>query len=387
MSTHRSSTTQTPWDRAFSVLARVFVWGSLFGALYLLRSFFLLIFLTFVFAYIQSHMVERLGRYISNRPVRTVVVGTAFLLILISLGRFIVPHVKEQTEVFASRYTGYLQKVDHELMRLTTSYPAIGEIVPGFKDLNGSTHGGEEQEHVWSIKESPSAALFQTFLGFGNSASSTADVHDALKTLKNVGGQLIATGSAFFLSLLFSFLIVLDLPRLTQGIQTLAHTKVRFIYFEMKDNIYNFCRIVGRALEAQLFIAILNTVLTAIGIYIIGIRENLTFISVVVFLGSFIPVAGVFISSIPICLIALQQDGVTMMLLTALLIWIIHMIEAYVLNPKIYGHHLRINPVLVLIILTIGGKLFNVWGLVLGLPVCTYIFTYAIRERPAVQRS
>jgi predicted PurR-regulated permease PerM len=38
----------------------------------------------------------------------------------------------------------------------------------------------------------------------------------------------------------------------------------------------------------------------------------------------------------------------------------------------------------VLIILTIGGTLFQFWGLILGVPVCTYLFGHAIRlEREA----
>ena len=40
------------------------------------------------------------------------------------------------------------------------------------------------------------------------------------------------------------------------------------------------------------------------------------------------------------------------------------------------------NSVLVLIILTIAGKIVGVWGLVLGLPVMQYIFTTAIRRDP-----
>ena len=44
--------------------------------------------------------------------------------------------------------------------------------------------------------------------------------------------------------------------------------------------------------------------------------------------------------------------------------------------------HLRMNAVLVLIVLTVGGKLFGVWGLILGLPVVNYIFGHAIRIRP-----
>jgi predicted PurR-regulated permease PerM len=57
------------------------------------------------------------------------------------------------------------------------------------------------------------------------------------------------------------------------------------------------------------------------------------------------------------------------------------MVETYILNPKIYGHHLRMNPVIVLILLTLGGKLFHVWGLILGVPIFTYIFGTAIKHK------
>jgi predicted PurR-regulated permease PerM len=68
------------------------------------------------------------------------------------------------------------------------------------------------------------------------------------------------------------------------------------------------------------------------------------------------------------------------MILAIVMIIVIHLIESYILNPRIYGTYMRINPVIVLIILTIGGKLFHIWGLILGVPVCTYIFGYAIKN-------
>ena len=187
------------------------------------------------------------------------------------------------------------------------------------------------------------------------------------------------------LALLFSFLIVLDLPKLSRGVQDLRNTRLQFIYEEVAGTITRFATVMGRAFEAQIVIALLNTLLTAIGIYILGIGENVAFLSVIVFLCSFIPVAGVFISSVPICLLALQGSGLQGLFLSIGLITVIHMIEAYILNPRIYGHHLRINPVLVLIILTIGGKLFHVWGLILGVPVCTYVFGHAIRMSERVK--
>ncbi|MBX7144510.1 MAG: AI-2E family transporter [Oligoflexia bacterium] len=362
-----------------SLLTRIMVWVLLGFALYLLRSFFLLIFLTFVFAYIQAHAADKLANVIGSRTLRVVLVALAFLGILLSIGAFVAPRIKEQAEVFSQRHTQYLRKADNELVRLSAEYPFIERLVPDLNHIRGAVAGAEE----WTVEKSPSSHLVQRAFGFDDPEHTGADMREAFQTLRNVGGSLLGVVSAFLLALLFSFLIVLDLPGLTRGVLSLSETRLKVFYEEVGDSIYQLARTIGRALEAQLLIAIVNMVLTAIGIYAIGIRENLVFISVIVFLCSFIPVAGVFISSAPICLMALQQGGFPLMLLTALLIWIIHLIEAYILNPKIYGHHLRINAVLVLIILTIAGKLFGVWGLVLGLPVCRYIFGYAIQYRRA----
>lgn len=54
------------------------------------------------------------------------------------------------------------------------------------------------------------------------------------------------------------------------------------------------------------------------------------------------------------------------------MITIIHIIEAYGLNPMIYGKHLKLNPVLVLIILLIAYHSFGLWGMILGVPVAYY---------------
>ena len=177
---------------------------------------------------------------------------------------------------------------------------------------------------------------------------------------------------------------MLDLRKITRGMNGLANTKIGFIYDEVASNIAGFGRVLGRALEAQLFIALCNTALTAACIWIMGI-PNLLVLSTIVFFCSFIPVAGTFISSTPIALLALQGDGVSAMLIVIAMIVGVHLIETYVLNPQIYGHHMHMNPVLVLIVLTIGGKLFGIWGLILGIPIVNYVFRHAIRrpsERP-----
>jgi predicted PurR-regulated permease PerM len=347
-----------PWDRIFGLGTRIFVWGLFFGVIYLLRSFFLLVFLTFVFAYIQAHGVKGIEHRIQNRPARVVVVFGILLATIVAIGFFVVPHLKAQIETIAHNYKGYLRLVDTE-------------VVPWVK----------ETFRLNLPPDLTTEALVASALGFGAEGDGHATIRTWIDWAKNTGGWLLGIGSAFLLSLLFSFLIVLDMPKLARGLRGLQKTKLGFIYDEVAGSVYGFCTVLGRALEAQLFIALLNTFLTAIGMWIMGL-SNIVFLSTVVFFCSFIPVAGVFLSSTPICIVALQVGGLKLMLIAIGLILLIHFIEAYILNPRIFGHHLHMNPVLVLIVLTIAGKLFGVWGLVLGLPVVNYVFRYAIRREP-----
>ena len=119
-----------PWDRFLTRGATVSVWAMLFGVIYLLRSFFLLIFLTFVFSYIQSRGVEKLQFKIKNRTIRVALIAVVFWTLLCAAGVFLVPKVKAQAELFISEFTVYLGRVDQELFSLRNKYPVLGEILP-----------------------------------------------------------------------------------------------------------------------------------------------------------------------------------------------------------------------------------------------------------------
>lgn len=428
-----------PWDRIFSLGTRLFVWGLLIAVLWILQPFLLLVFLTFVFAYVQAHGVDGLAHRIKNRPLRVTIVGLVFLGTLLATGFTLLPNVKEQADQFLENKDRYIADADRELNKFLKQYPTVYEaLIKRSEALSeedelatGGLPGAGHVPHAspprtltppppptspihTPTEQAPATGADPTTPLQPNPLQPTpqsptegpprideavtppqapqkpAELHAIRDLVRKVttsiadkpveiGQSVLGYASSFLLSLLFSFLIVLDLPKISRGIGGLAHTRVGFIYDEVADNIAGFGRVLGRALEAQLFIAVCNTILTAIGIWAMGL-PNLLVLSAIVFFCSFIPVAGTFISSTPICLLALQDGGVTYLLLAIGLICVIHAVETYVLNPQIYGHHMHMNPVLVLIVLTIGGKLFGVWGLVLGIPIVNYVFRHAIRR-------
>ncbi|MCA8944195.1 MAG: AI-2E family transporter [Planctomycetes bacterium] len=460
----KTSRLPQPWERIFGLGSRLFVWGLLFSILYILRPFFLLVFLTFVFAYILEHGVQGLEHRIRRRAVRVILVSAVFLGTLITIGVFLAPHFKDQASKLGDNYPTYLSKIDDQLDVWRENETFRNLVPPSIKardylnDLLGlvseedeseaspANQKPEEPDLLEELADFPGGVgelvstaeiTWAEFLAFANgrgesapgdvieklatairdaeyeSSSGTridarwltdqwtlmkslrtdpklpkANIAKTIETMQSIAGPILNIGSAFLLSLLFSFLIVLDLPKLRRAVQGLADTKLRFIYEEVAGNIHDFGKMLGRALEAQLFIAITNTALTAFGLYLLGLTANMVFFSSIVFFCSFIPVAGVFLSSIPIALEALStpDGGVELMLIAIAMILVVHFVEAYFLNPKIFGHHLHMNAVLVLIVLTIGGKLFGVWGLILGLPVVNYFFGHAIRRHGGANR-
>ncbi len=183
------------------------------------------------------------------------------------------------------------------------------------------------------------------------------------------------------LALILSFFIVIDIPRMKEGIERLKTSRVRNFYEEIAPGLISFGKLIGRSFQAQALIAIINTVLTLAAIKILGI-QNAAFLSVVVFICSFIPVLGVVMSGIPICIMALiQDDGGLMLAFWAIIaILLVHFLETSVLNPKVVGEVMHLHPVLVLAVLAIGEHFFGIWGLLLGTPVVVYIIRFVILD-------
>ncbi|EME26466.1 uncharacterized protein Gasu_58720 [Galdieria sulphuraria] len=173
-------------------------------------------------------------------------------------------------------------------------------------------------------------------------------------------------------SLVFSFLIVWDLPKIARGVGSLKRSKIGPAFMEVAPHIGEFGVIFGKSFEAQLIIALSNTTLTSLGLMFLRI-PGIGFLSFIVLICSFIPVVGVFISTFPMIVVAISEYGIQKMASVVSMVIIVHLIEAYVLNPQIYSVHLKLQPLLVLIVLYISEHIAGVSGLILGVPLLVYI--------------
>ena len=386
---------------------RVVIWVILFGLLWLLRDFFGLVFLSFVLAIIAAPFAEfgtkrlRLPHWLALS-----IVYLLFLPVLASFVRFVVPSVASEV----NRMIGNLPTTEQRLIEIKNGivdrYPTLRQPIAGYLR---SALTDDRAAAIEVQLASERARLGLTEAAVAEAAGSTIAPTDEFAEYFNRQDQLYLSAlmsaqfqrvrdyapavinmlyratATILLALLFSFLILIDLARIKRGIGRLKTSKVGDFYEEAAPPIGRFGILLGRAIEAQAAIAFVNTVLTLIGLLLLKI-PLVAMLSVVVFVCSFVPVLGVLISTTPIVLVALNAGGFSLSLAAIGLVILIHAIEAYVLNPMIYGRHLKLNPVLTLIILYVGYHAIGLWGMLLGVPVARY-FIHDVFEVPFRDRS
>lgn len=332
----------------FSTNKRFFIWTVFFGLLYLLRSLFGLIFITFILCFIFNNSIEWLSKKTRlPRRLWTIVIYIIFVAIAITALAALGPKLGAESSSFLNQLPETLDNVNGYLIDKAEEHPNLAPIWARFqKNLT--------IENLLGIKQATLVAFM----------------------VKVING-LTHYFSWLLIGTLLSFLILFDYPHLRAVMLTMPRTRLKEVYEETADSVVHFALVVGATFQAQIMIAFINTILTSIGLWGLNIHP-IALLSTMVFFAGLIPVLGVFISSVPILLVAFNNGGLSLLLWALVMIIIVHIVEAYILNPNIFAAVLKINPVLTLIILYIGHSLFGLWGVLLGVPVSVYIYRYAI---------
>jgi predicted PurR-regulated permease PerM len=85
-----------------------------------------------------------------------------------------------------------------------------------------------------------------------------------------------------------------------------------------------------------------------------------------------IPYVGPILGALPPILVALLNDPLTAVWL-ALLFLAIQQLEGHVVAPQVFGHSLRINPLLIIFALLFGAQVYGIVGAFVALPVAAVV--------------
>jgi predicted PurR-regulated permease PerM len=100
-------------------------------------------------------------------------------------------------------------------------------------------------------------------------------------------------------------------------------------------------------------------------------------LAVIAFVCDFVPVVGTIVMTVPAALLALVISPLRATLVIGAYLFY-HLLENYVIIPRIYGTQLRLSTLTVLLAIVVGGTLQGVIGAVIALPI---VAAYPIVER------
>ncbi|MGZ0039582.1 AI-2E family transporter [Paenibacillus ottowii] len=178
-------------------------------------------------------------------------------------------------------------------------------------------------------------------------------------------------GTQLLVSIILSLFFLMEKSYITRFTATFADSKLGWFFKEVGHFGRMFLGTFGKVLEAQLLISLINCILTTTALWIMGF-PNLLGLALIIFLLGLVPVAGVFISLIPLGLIAFSVGGINYVIYLVILIVVIHAIEAYFLNPKLMSSKTNLPIFFTFVVLIFSEHLIGVWGLIVGIPLFVF---------------
>ncbi|MEK7612490.1 MAG: AI-2E family transporter [Patescibacteria group bacterium] len=129
-------------------------------------------------------------------------------------------------------------------------------------------------------------------------------------------------------------------------------------------------RKIGRWLTGQIFMSLIVGIVVFLGLWLLGVRYSL-FLGTIAVIAELVPYVGPIFTGSLAALIAFG-DSFPLGIYAILLFVAIQQLENHILVPAVMRYTTTLDPVVILIALLIGAKLFGVMGLILAIPVAVF---------------
>jgi len=319
----------------FATIARLLVAALLVVVVLKLWLLFLIFLVAVLFAVTLYPVVSWLQNRGFSRGIGVATVGVTVLALILAFAVFVLPPLVGQLIRLGQNFPAYRDRVE---AHIPADQPFLKEIASEIFDLPTSPgiRRWLEQPLVW-----------------GKIA---------------VG----VVGLTFFLYVLTIYLL-LDGKRVYAWL--LAYVPRRFRK-RMADTVPEVSDVVFAYVGGQIVTSAITTVVT-FGILVgFGVPGAVP-LALLAGLADVVPIIGVVISTAPAVLMALTVSPLAG--LGVLFLYVLyHVVETYVLVPRIYGRRLQLSTLAVLLALIVGGTLQGIVGAVLILPL---VAAYPIIER------
>jgi predicted PurR-regulated permease PerM len=126
-------------------------------------------------------------------------------------------------------------------------------------------------------------------------------------------------------------------------------------------------------IRGTLIIAVFHSIVVAVTLTVLRV-PLVAPLTVLVFLGSFIPLIGALVGGGLATLVTFASQGTTAAIVFVIVLLIDNQIEAHVLQPFLVGRYVRLHPFVVAIVITAGALLGGLAGALLAVPFTAALY-------------
>ncbi|MEA2157154.1 MAG: hypothetical protein QOE11_3294 [Solirubrobacteraceae bacterium] len=303
-----------------------------------------------VVALILNPVVALLHRTRLPRPLAVIVVYLAFFTMLPAIGFALAGPVSDQATTFADDVPGLIDDTSASLDDVQRFFDHKGIDV----QIKGQT-------------DSALASLQDSIVsGSGQIVSVTGQL---LRTLVELSFYVI-------LVIVLSVYMLIYAPRIGTLVRTIMPPGDGTPEDDFPTRVQ---RAVSGYVRGQLLFSVIMGTTAGVALWLFGVLnifpDGGTYAPAFgLFFGvmELVPYVGPVLGALPPILVALVQDPLTA-LWVALLFIALQQLEGHVIAPNIFGHALRLNPLLVILALLLGGEIYGFVGALIALPIAAIL--------------
>lgn len=305
-----------------------------------------------VIAYILDPVVKLFYHKLfkEKKGIRWLAILLAYLvaiLLIVLLAWLVIPQIVNSIVMLFTNFPSYIQGIQDVLTMIQDRFGV---------DLSQATKMLDDSEAM--VKEVYSLA--------------SSAMPQIVASLGSVASNFVST----FTSLAASIYMLADKKHLLHQLRTLAHA---FLPEKVAENTLRICHYANVNFTSFFIGKIIDSAIIGVITFVAMTILRLDFavlISVFIGITNIIPVFGPFIGAIPSIFILLLVNPIQAAIFCVLIL-IIQQLDGNFIGPKILGSSIGISALWILFSIVVGGDLFGIVGMVVGVPVFATLYGLA----------
>ena len=305
-----------------------------------------------VIAYILDPVVKLFYHKLfkEKKGIRWLAILLAYLvaiLLIVLLAWLVIPQIVNSIVMLFTNFPSYIQGIQDALTMIQDRFGV---------DLSQATKMLDDSEAM--VKEVYSLA--------------SSAMPQIVASLGSVASNFVST----FTSLAASIYMLADKEHLLHQLRTLAHA---FLPEKVAENTLRICHYANVNFTGFFIGKIIDSAIIGVITFVAMTILRLDFavlISVFIGITNIIPVFGPFIGAIPSIFILLLVNPIQAAIFCVLIL-IIQQLDGNFIGPKILGSSIGISALWILFSIVVGGDLFGIVGMVVGVPVFATLYGLA----------